>query len=492
MPSLRPQPESDSEKTPHPTRSRSGTTNCRISNYIAERSRQYSRSPASDGSSEPGLGTSSPLLSPHDTRITHDSPQAEVVDHTSGALGAVGSVISFVDSGNDSDDSSSLNLHHDEIVDHLDVIDPQIGTVSSLANAANALLIPPNFWYCRRPVVEINYQPCPTSEGTLESRGGERPDKQLQDSLDRHVDDVLRNPSRFRRTMLGVWSFLKTPMGVLTAIYGFCVVFWGAAIIFFLCKFINFHNDNTQGFWVEVSSQVVNGLFTITGVGLIPFRTWDTYRIFWIWHYKRKTRRLRLKAGIPLLYDEDDLPDPTYDPNYVHVLTEKEEKFLHRQQIKFRYSQTWYRPHGTVTHRAFPINLALAICLLNDANSCFQVILCGTMWGLDRFQRPAWSTGILIPCGFLSGIAAALLIWRGGQKSKRVAEVEERLRAALIASDDVIPQQQTGYPPQLRYARRLTNVSEGLEEPEIRIDEHMTIPTQVVTEPSASDRTDSQ
>ncbi|KAH0587685.1 hypothetical protein H2248_006451 [Termitomyces sp. 'cryptogamus'] len=210
MPSLRPQPESDSEKTPHPTRSRSGTTNCRISNYIAERSRQYSRSPASDGSSEPGLGTSSPLLSPHDTRITHDSPQAEVVDHTSGALGAVGSVISFVDSGNDSDDSSSLNLHHDEIVDHLDVIDPQIGTVSSLANAANALLIPPNFWYCRRPVVEINYQPCPTSEGTLESRGGERPDKQLQDSLDRHVDDVLRNPSRFRRTMLGVWSFLKT------------------------------------------------------------------------------------------------------------------------------------------------------------------------------------------------------------------------------------------------------------------------------------------
>jgi hypothetical protein len=55
-------------------------------------------------------------------------------------------------------------------------------------------------------------------------------------------------------------------------------VFWGAAIVFFLAKFINFHNSNTQGFWVEVSSQVENGLFTLTGIGLIPVRAIDTYR----------------------------------------------------------------------------------------------------------------------------------------------------------------------------------------------------------------------
>lgn len=29
---------------------------------------------------------------------------------------------------------------------------------------------------------------------------------------------------------------------------------------------------------VEISSQVVNGLFTVTGVGLIPWRVRDTYR----------------------------------------------------------------------------------------------------------------------------------------------------------------------------------------------------------------------
>ena len=72
-------------------------------------------------------------------------------------------------------------------------------------------------------------------------------------------------------------------------------VFWGAAIVIFLAKIINFHNANTQGFWVEVSSQVETGklniggidrpsnfsiflgLFTVTSIGLIPWRVLDTY-----------------------------------------------------------------------------------------------------------------------------------------------------------------------------------------------------------------------
>ena len=53
------------------------------------------------------------------------------------------------------------------------------------------------------------------------------------------------------------------------------------------------------------------------------------------------------------------------------------------------------------------------------------------MWSLNRFERPAWSTGILIPASFLCGIASAVFIWRGGQKTKRTKEVEERLRLAL-------------------------------------------------------------
>jgi hypothetical protein len=100
----------------------------------------------------------------------------------------------------------------------------------------------------------------------------------------------------------------------------------------------------------------IPGLFTVTSIGLIPSRVLDTYSkpeyltdqsapsltpstgIFKIWLYKKKTQRLREKAGLPQLFDEDDLPDPFYDPNYVHVLTKVEQKDLHRRESEFPQS----------------------------------------------------------------------------------------------------------------------------------------------------------
>ena len=51
-----------------------------------------------------------------------------------------------------------------------------------------------------------------------------------------------------------------------------------------------------------------------------------------IWHYKRKTEKLRRAAGLPELYDPNDLPDPKYDANYVPVLTEEEQIDLHYRE----------------------------------------------------------------------------------------------------------------------------------------------------------------
>ncbi|CAL1700809.1 unnamed protein product [Somion occarium] len=321
--------------------------------------------------------------------------------------------------------------HHDDIVEHLDVIDPQIATVSTLTNAANSIVFPPLSFYSRKPVVVLPETPRLPATGA-DAEKGVQPS---QDNLDRHVKDVLTKRDKFRRVMRGVWSYMKTPMGIVVSIYGFLVVFWGCGIVFFLARFINFHNSNTQGFWVEVCQQVETGLFSIPSIGLIPFRTLDTWRICWIWHYKRKTRKLRKEAGLPELYDPDDLPDPVYDENYVHVLTDEEQADLHYQQHKFAQSQTWYRPHGTQTHRAFPIYTALLICGLNDLNSIFQILLSGTMWGLNRFRRPAWTTATTLPAAFVAGIAAGFYIYWGGRKTKRHEQVEERLRSALEMDD---------------------------------------------------------
>ncbi|KAG8679255.1 hypothetical protein FRC08_017102, partial [Ceratobasidium sp. 394] len=316
--------------------------------------------------------------------------------------------------------------HHDDVVEHLSVIDNHISTVSNLSNVSNSIIIPNLPIYNRRPIVTL-----PTLAEDDTPAAAEKGKKVAKDNLDRHVEDVLTNRNKIKRGLAGFWGYIKTPMGFISFVYGFLCAFWGAAIVLFLAKMINLHNEDRQGFWVEVSSQVENALFTVTGVGLIPWRVIDTYRIAKIWHYRQVTRKLRRKAGLPALIDGNDLPDPIYNPNYVHVLSEKQQNELHYQQQQFMSNQTWYRPHETETHKAFPIKTALIICLLIDFNSVFQVMLCACMWSMNRFQRPAWTTGTLIPASFLCGIAAGVLIWRSGNQTKKVKEVEQRLREAL-------------------------------------------------------------
>jgi len=126
------------------------------------------------------------------------------------------------------------------------------------------------------------------------------------------------------------------------------------------------------------------------------------------------------------------------------------------------------------------------ICFLNDGNSIFQIFLCGTMWGLNRFDRPPWTTAVLIPCSFLCGIGAAVVIWRGGERTKRVEEVREKLRAALLHNQPL----EDGQLPQslIRISRSRVNSEKnslkGIEEEgrdvndsTPRIDEHMIIPS---------------
>ncbi|KAK0544172.1 hypothetical protein OC844_007496 [Tilletia horrida] len=582
-------------------------------------------------------------------------------------------------------------------------------------------------------------------------------EQQKLDPLDTHVETLLNNRKRaqLKRVLKGLWAFLKTPQGIIVGIYGFLVVFCGAALVIFLLGWID--HGNNKDFWVEVFSQAVNGLFTLTGVGLIPWRVRDTVRMAGICYYQHKIWRLRKRAHLPPLKDKNDLPDsqapitdieerktrivvdgkqygegdvpsepstpvngapgvpvrtgtplhtipesnsasggltldaavaasgsgtaermPKTDPphsnteseaahiapprtktpqidrvrsppiartssphggrrrapspvpragtasptlasarsqqhshphpprapsiswepidnpapggptghfierppsavqvfqqqhphlfrpgsappglpappstpgpkvsplrevagtgtgferdsdgrgagllsavpshlsvnsfdhahavrlsflrgnsaagvgvgvgvgasasagadvkdtsGYFHrsrtsidsapggtpgrssvqlsqyysaeeqaalqdmaVLSAQEAHKLHVLQTQFAHGASWYRPHETPTHRAFPISTALWITILNDGNSLFQCMLCGVMWGYATHykDRPAWTTGTLIPCSFLCGIGAAVLIAMGSKKTKKTDEVEERLRAAF-------------------------------------------------------------
>jgi hypothetical protein len=71
--------------------------------------------------------------------------------------------------------------------------------------------------------------------------------------LDKHVRHVLTRKSKkekAKRMLQGLWTYVKTPMGFVVAVYGFLVVFWGAAIVLFLLGWIPTNSKNTQDIWV--------------------------------------------------------------------------------------------------------------------------------------------------------------------------------------------------------------------------------------------------
>lgn len=101
------------------------------------------------------------------------------------------------------------------------------------------------------------------------------------------------------------------------------------------------------------------------------------------------------------------------------------------------------------------------------------------MWGLNRFQRPAWSTGILIPASFLCGIFSGVFIWRGGQKTKRTAVVEERLRLALNMGTETEKSELLQAPIRRKSSNK--HLKPTRYEPNresIAVEEHMTVPSE--------------
>lgn len=108
--------------------------------------------------------------------------------------------------------------------------------------------------------------------------------------------------------------------------------------------------------------------------------------------YHYKTLKMRKAKNLPDLPDINDLPEVSAEGDIeAHpakpedaVLAEDEQKKFHHHQAKFAKSHTYYKPHQTFTHRAFPIDLLITVVVLLDFHSFFQIALGGTTWGEYR------------------------------------------------------------------------------------------------------------
>lgn len=237
------------------------------------------------------------------------------------------------------------------------------------------------------------------------------------------------------------WKFFLTPFGFLVTIYGLNVVAWGAMIFFVLleaapamCHPNCSDPSSARQIWIEIDSQVLNGLFCVTGFGLIPWRFRDFYYLM-KWRVRGDQLYHRRLAGLYRGWyrlpgsdqlSEDIGPPPVYTkknpqtPESPPPFTPEEIKELERNPAIPIPATSMPEPPLTgiraLPSRPWTLEAVIWLYLMNTA---IQAALAGIMWGLNRFTRPSWATGLLISLGCLTGIFVGIIVFIEGSKVKK-------------------------------------------------------------------------
>ncbi|GAB7358032.1 hypothetical protein MBLNU230_g0197t1 [Neophaeotheca triangularis] len=293
-------------------------------------------------------------------------------------------------------------------------------------------------------------------------------------------------------TVVGTKAFLKwfiTPFGFLLTVYGLNVVAWGGMLFLLLLNAApamcsqdtpenNFDGCNDIGsprrIWVEHTSQILNALFCVTGFGLIPWRFRDFYYLLrWrLCSEKKKGREqklygMRKLAGfhrnwfrLPGSDTLDEFTASEYErsiytaPKPAPGTSSTTSSSLHPTttdsttlddlptsdpRLPLPLSKTPLPPlTGVRAPPTAPWKLDFFIwCQI--WNTIFQSFLAGFMWGMDRFERPPWSTGLFVALACIIAAVGGIMSFVEGKKVKKVEGVGERETPAesAIDGDDV-------------------------------------------------------
>lgn len=229
--------------------------------------------------------------------------------------------------------ATRYNEYDPRIVDLLDVVDPEVSTLTSITNLQNSLFIPQlGRFVNRRPTYDVSsWGPRPVPGNFPESlasiaEGEQQPPNQDQterpsseraysitsniedshyavlphgatlegwskedvDQLNDHVRHMLHSRrSKFKRSMKGFGSYVRRPLGFLVTLYATLITLFGLAWVLFLIGWINV--GGKQLYLINIIDYTLVALFAIVGDGLAPFRIVDTYHMIYIAHYRKHT-----------------------------------------------------------------------------------------------------------------------------------------------------------------------------------------------------------
>ncbi|KAL8746548.1 MAG: hypothetical protein Q9190_001432 [Brigantiaea leucoxantha] len=232
----------------------------------------------------------------------------------------------------------------------------------------------------------------------------------------------------------GFWKFTITPLGFLIVIYGLNVVAWGGMLFLLLigggkaymcyppgshgvkeCNNIN----SPRRIWIEIDSQILNALFCVTGFGLVPWRFRDLYYLL-KFRLGKDYNALRRLAGInrtwfrlegsEKLPVHDKLSGPvTYEMDHPDdkVVTIPAKRAPDQPLTGIRAPAT----------KLWKLDYVIWAYVLN---TFLQAVLSGFMWGLNRYNRPSWSTGTFVALACIVAALGGLMVFQEGKRVKAV------------------------------------------------------------------------
>lgn len=142
--------------------------------------------------------------------------------------------------------------------------------------------------------------------------------------------------------------------------------------------------------------------------------------------------KLKNENDLPVKFSkEHDVESALDDKHETSVLSPKQEARLRYHQNKFARSHSFYKPHETITHTAFPLRLLVAVVVLLDFHSCFQIALGACTWGISYHVRPQALTAVILSLSISCNIAGGIVISVGDRKTRKKDVIKRLSRQAL-------------------------------------------------------------
>lgn len=172
--------------------------------------------------------------------------------------------------------------------------------------------------------------------------------------------------------------------------------------------------DSPRRKWIEWDSQILNALFCVTGFGLAPWRFRDLWFLmkYRVLHQEVALRRLAgIHRGWFRLRGSTELPSALGPRN---IGTELDEAKM--SAVPFPPEKIPDAPLTAVRARATKVWVLDLVIWLMVMNTFLQCVLCGFMWGMNRYDRPSWATGLFVGLGCgVAGIAGIIMFVEGKQ-----------------------------------------------------------------------------